>query len=282
MTKSTAVATKDQVKDESQLPAYLQGGEHQIQDDNFDSSDVVLPRIKLLQGISPEVEQFDEAKSGLFWHTGMDIPLGESFKFVVADRRKKYLLAAPINDGQGVLARADDAQTWNTTGEWSVKLKDVKKPVTWTVTDLSVEKSGLTTWGTSNPDDPDSPPAATLFYDYLVFLPDYPELGPAVVSLARSQIRAAKKGLNDKIKLHATNKRPMQAVLFEAHSINDSSDGQDFKNWSFRGAGFNQDEALFNTAREHIGALASDDIRIQDEVAGETEKAPVDDGEGNY
>lgn len=279
MTKGTEVATT-KPQDSSQLPAYLRNYGNVANDDNFDSSDVVLPRIKLLQGISGEVETFDDAKAGRFWHTGLDMNLGESFRFVVADRRKKYLLSAPIEDGQGVLARADDAKTWDRTGSWQVKLKGVKQPVTWEIKDLSVAKSGLTEWGTYNPDDEDSPPAATLFYDYLVLLPDYPDLGPAVLSLARSQIKTAKKGLNDKIQLHKTNGRPMQAVMFEAKSREDVSDGQSFKNYTFSGAGFVQDEALFKMALELQGALAN--AKIADEADTGAAEKTTDDGEGGY
>ena len=260
----------------SGVPAYLQNYEYQSSD-NFDASDVVLPRIKLLQGTSKELETFNDAKAGMFWHTGVDEPLGDSFVFLVADRRKKYLLTAPIEDGQGVLARADDAKTWDRTGSWSVKSKKVKKPLKWDITTLSVEESGLANWGTFDPEDPESPPAATLFYDYLVFLPDRLDLGPSVVSLARSQIKKAKRGLNDKIQLHANNRRPMQAVLFAANSVDDSADGQSFKNWQFRGAGFNMDEALFNMAKEHVGALAN--YKIKDEGEIDEERSPVvDDG----
>lgn len=276
-TKGTDVAV---AKDPNAgLPAYLQGQSYK-NEDNFDSSDVVLPRIKLMQGISPEISEFDEAKIGEFWHTGADINLGPSFKFVVADRRKKYLLSAPLEDGQGVLARADDAMTWNTLGEWSVKQKGVKQPVKWAITDLDVKKSGLAEWGTYNPEDEDSGPAATLFYDYLVFLPDHLDLGPAIISLARSSIRTAKKGLNDKIQMHATNGRPMQALVFEAGSADETSDSGGYKNWRFKSAGFNMDEDLFHTAMEHRGALAS--IRIADEADTGEARQPADDGTGNF
>lgn len=268
--------------EQAQLPAYLQGGSFGKQSDNFDSSDVVIPRIKLLQGISPEITQYDTAKVGEFWHSGMDVNLGPKVKFVVADRRKKYLLSAPLEDGQGVLARADDAMTWDRLGKWSVKQKGVKQPVTWEITDLDVAKSGLTKWGTYNPEDEDSGPAATLFYDYLVFLPDHLDLGPAVISLARASIKKAKKGLNDKISLHQTNGRPMQALVFEANSVDESSDSGGFKNWQFTSAGFNMDEALFNTAREHMGALAN--YKVQDEgmTDGPAPDTASDDGKGNF
>lgn len=277
MAKSTEVATVG--GDESQLPAYLQGYQG-TNDDNFDSSDIIIPKIKLLQGLSGEVEQFDNAKAGRFWHTGLDMDLGDEIKFVIGDRRKKYLLSAPLSDGQGILARADDARTWDRTGEWSVKLKGVKNPVKWVIEDTDVLKSGLTKWGSMNPDDENSPPAATLFYDYLVFLPDHLDLGPAVISLARSQIKKAKKGLNDKIKLHATQGRPMQAIMFTAKSVEETGEEGPYKNWSFTGAGFVQDESLFKTALEHKGALA--DVVIQDEVGDAEPTQAHDDGEGNF
>ncbi len=273
----TDVATVDE-----KLPSYLKDVDMPASgSDNFDSSDVYLPRIKLLQGLSGELETFDNAKKGHFWHTGLDLDLGEEIRFVIADRRKKYLLAAPINDGQGVLARADDAKTWDRTGEWRVKLKDIKQPVDWKIEDRDVIKSGLTQWGTWNPADEDSPPAATLFYDYLVFLPDRLDLGPAIISLARSQIKMAKKGLNDKIKFQIQNGRPMQSCIFNAKSIDDSADGQDFKNWQFVSGGFVQDKSLYDMAVEHSGALA--EIKIQDEV-GEDHDRPgfSDDGEGDF
>lgn len=264
----------------SGLPAYLQGQTFK-NEDNFDSSDVVIPRIKLLQGINPEITTFDTAKVGEFWHSGMDLNLGPRIRFVVADRRKKYLLSAPLEDGQGVLARADDAVTWDRTGQWSVRQKGVKNPVTWAITDRDVIKSGLAKWGTYNPDDPESGPAATLFYDYLVFLPDYVDLGPAVISLARSSIKKAKKGLNDKISLHHTNGRPMQALIFEATSMDEQSDSGGFKNWTFHSGGFNMDESLFELAREHVGALGRYRVADEDHVDGAPSGA-ADDGSGNF
>lgn len=261
------------------LPAYLQGNKV-VNHDNFDSSDVVIPRIKLLQGISPEVEQFDDAKSGNYWHTGLDLNLGSEMRFIVADRRKKYLLQAPIQDGQGILARSDDAKTWDKTGKWQVKIKGQKNPVTWEINDLDVAKSGLIEWGTSIPGDEDSPPAATLFYDYLVFLPDHMDLGPAVISLARSQIKKAKKGLNDKISMHASNGRPMQALIFQAGVVEETADGQAFKNWSFRSAGFVQDEALFKNVLQYRGALAN--LKIQDEGGVDEPERQGDDGAGDF
>lgn len=262
------------VTKEDQVPDYLKGADIPDQNDNFDSSDVAIPQIKLLQGTSTQVSEFDDARSGEFWHTGMDTPLGKDVKFIVCSRRKRYLLLAPLEDGQGVLARSDDAKTWDTTGSWEVQI-DKKTKATWTIDNLDVEKSGLTKFGTSDPEDENSPPAATLFYEYLVILPDHPEFGAAVISLARSAIKKAKKGLNDKIALHQQNKRPMQAIVFSAKPITDKNGvGQEYNNWQFTGAGF-ATEDQYKQAVEIAETLS--DYKVQDE--GSMDEAPKADSD---
>lgn len=258
-TKKAEVAVVDS---NSALPDYLRNGSVVNDDDNFDSSDVSIPMVKLLQGLSNECTQFAEAKAGNFWHTGVDMSLGSSFKFVVASRRKKYLLIAPIADGQGVLARSDDAKTWDRKGSWEVKI-DKKNKATWSIDSLDVVQSGLTEWGTSNPDDENSPPAATLVYEYLVLLPEYPEVGPAVISLARSAIKKAKKGLNDKIQLHRNNGRPLQSVTFLAKAVEEASDSGAYNNWSFTSAGF-ASEGVYKQALAVSKLLATYSVRNEE------------------
>jgi len=101
-TKNQVAETKDNSEN---LPAYLKGlsDSERFNDDNFDQSDVVVPRVKLSQALSEEVEAFEDAKAGTFWHTGFDINLGSEFEFVICARKKKYMLVAPLEDGQGIL-----------------------------------------------------------------------------------------------------------------------------------------------------------------------------------
>ncbi len=70
--------------------------------------------------------------------------------------------------------------------------------------------------------------------------------------------------------------------MFKATSVDDSADGQPFKNWNFSSAGFNQDRALFELAREHVGALGR--MKIADEGVSESagEPGPSDSGEGKF
>lgn len=260
----------------SEKPSYLADLEKKGpigSQDNFDNTDIVVPRVKLLQSNSAECEAFDTAKTGRFWHTGFDFNLGEHVDFVVCSRKKKYLLVAPMEDGQGVLARSENFTDWDRLGSWDIKIKGIREPVKWTIGDTNVIKSGLDKWGTFNPADENSPPAATLFYEYLVLLPDHLDFGPAVLSITRSAIRRAKKGLNDKIKLHESAGRPMQSLVFRAAATDDkNADGQGYKNFSFTSNGF-ASEALFKQAMELKDALRDYRVADEEQVANEEHAA---------
>jgi len=200
--------------------------------------DIALPSIRLLQDMSEIVKTHDDAKPGTWWHTGLDVSLGPSFEFVIAANRKKYLLLAPLSDSRRVLARADDGVHWNPpTGSFEVRLKNVKHPVVWTLKP-TVAESGLAEYGTYNPNDPESPPAAVLVYEHLVILPDHLDFGPAFLSFARSQIKKVRRELYPKIAIHNSAGRPMQALVFRATAIEEKGAEGPYYNVSFRSAGW--------------------------------------------
>lgn len=257
--KSNVPATTNDAK-----PAYLQNMPHTGGIEGLDSTDMVIPRIKLLQGISPEVEAHNEAKAGLFWHNVLNIPLGTEFRFVVCKIKKRYLLMAPLNDPRGVLARADDAIHWNPPNEtFEVKLKGVKEVQKWT-TKPTVKESGLAEFGSSIAGDSDSKPAAVLVYEYLVYLPDFPEMSPIVMSLARSQARKGK-DLNSKISMRGA---PLQSMMFKASVIEENGDEGPYKNYMFMNAGW-ATEAEFERCKQIAEAFSEYKAADEGEVAQE-------------
>lgn len=234
------VPATQQVQGNTNLPAYLKGHTGGSGLQGLDASDFVIPRVKLLQGLSPEVTAFDAAKIGEFWLSVVDTPLGGTLEIVVVKNRKRVMLLRPLGDtgGSTVLARAEDAIHWTPDdGEWQVRLKNVKNLVTWK-TAPTVRESGLLEFGSSNPEDRDSNPAATMFYEFLCFMPKRPDVSPVLLSLARSGAKWAK-DLQGKIEFGGA---PMQARLFEVSSWDDKSSEGPFKNWKFRAAGFVSEE----------------------------------------
>jgi hypothetical protein len=215
------------------MPAFMQGAEV-ARIEGTDASDMIIPRLKLLQGISPEVEAFEEAKSGQFWHNVLNQSIGNEFEFIVIKGKKKYLLMAPMNDPRGVLARSEDAVTWNPpNAKFEVKLKGVKEPQIWE-TKPTVVASGLAEFGSSVKDDPDSKPAAVLIYEYLVYLRNFPQLSPVVLSLARSQAKRGK-DLNSKISFRNA---PLAGMVFKAVVTEEVGDEGPYKNIAFQNSGW--------------------------------------------
>lgn len=186
--KSTALAALDAV------PDYLQDtGSTGLE--GLGKDDFRVPRIKLLQALNPEVRSFQGiAIPGEFWHTGGNISLGSEFLFVPILAGKRVILWDP-NEGQrggDILAFSKDGVNWQAGANktFPVKLKGGKS-VTW-ATGKNVAASKLDEWGSSDPSVDNSPPAATLIYEYLCYLPDRPELGPCVMGAFRTAIPNAK------------------------------------------------------------------------------------------
>lgn len=218
--------------------------------EGIDSTDVEIPRVKLLQSTSEEVTLHDAAAPGLFWHSLADTVLGGNGKPVamtVLVVSKRALLWRPMDDGGGILARSDDLVTWNpSNAKFSVKIKNIKEPQIYE-TKGSVAESRLLEWGTSVPSDPESQPAATLMYAMLCAFPNYPELGPAVVTLQRSAMKPGRKLLG---KLKIAN-APNFGLVYKMDSKEEpNAAGQKYFNYTFTSDGFVTDQALFDYYRE--------------------------------
>ncbi len=176
--------------------------------------DYKTPRIVLLQGLSPQLETFDGlAKKDHFWHTGMNVSLGQEFDFVPVIASKRVILWRPRNDQEGgILAFSKNGKTWDTGGnqKFSVKLKGRKEAVIWN-TGKDVLSSRLTEFGTSNPDESNSAPAATVVYEYLIYMPKHPELSPCVLGLSKTALPNGK-NFNTSLAMIARQGRPISCL----------------------------------------------------------------------
>jgi hypothetical protein len=177
------------------LPAHLQGKPKSANWGDIDPRQRMLPRIKLLQATSPECAEYPrEAIAGEFWHTTLTQSLGNELLGVPLFRRQSYTLWTPKGvPGQegGVLARARDYIHWDPPdGVFHVRFPNNPKTYTWK-TAKTVRESGLDLFGSSRNDDPKSPPAATLTFEVLWFLPDFNAL--ALTLNSRGGVQPAKK-----------------------------------------------------------------------------------------
>lgn len=246
------------------LPAHLQGGKtHKL--GNVDSTDLIIPRVKLLQAISPEVTENDAAKAGQFWHTIAGESLGNKIRGIPIILRKSFVLWAPRGDDRGILARANDGLNWDNAGmEFTVKPKNSPHNVTYKLGKTVHEKTGdgpaLSEFGSSIPGDPKSPPAAALTYQFLWFFPDHQELSPAIIINTRSSVKPAQ-NLISKIDL-----RPVDhyGQVYEIGIVQEKGAEGPFFNYTYTSAGY-AEEQEFELAKMMYEKFSTAEWRANEE-----------------
>jgi hypothetical protein len=244
------------------LPKFMQSDAN-LGKENIGRDDIEIPRLKLMQGLSPELQEFDGLKAGHFFHPIAEHIFDEPFRAVPVFMDKRYILWRPRDAGGGILARADDGVNWSPSqGEFTVQLdkRDGGDTVKWRLAP-TVRESGLAVWGTFNPNDPNSPPAATEMFNFLLAFPDEPELMPAVLSFQRSSIKKGRR-FNAKLK---TVSAPIFGTIWEFRAVEDSNNrGQSFFNIDVRGAGLITDEQQYLQYRQMYETFSERGLAIKD------------------
>lgn len=257
MAKSTEITVK---KDNAvALPDFM--AEHVgLGTETLGAGDVEIPRVKLMQALSPELEEFNVLKQGDFFHTLAEENLGKSVKVCPIYIDNRFILWRPREAGGGILARADDGVHWSPpNGEWTVKLKGGAE-VKWR-TAATVAQSGLDQWGSYNPSDPNSPPAATRMYNIVVTFPENPDVPPAVLTLQRSAIRVARRFIG-KLKI---TRAPSFGLIFEMSSVKDkNAAGENYYNYAFKGDGFVTDKKMFDANFDLYKYFKTQGIQVKD------------------
>lgn len=196
MATKTENAVAEMKATNAAVPAYLQGKEKTSKVGNIDQTDLIIPRVKLLQAISPEITESNlpGAKAGQFWHTVAAEPMGDTLVGVPIVFRKSIVLWAPRNDDRGILARSSDGVHWDkgyADMEFEIKPKGAPKAFK-IFTGKDVKSSGLAEFGSSVPGDPQSAPLASLTYNMMWFFPEFPFHSPAIIINTRSGVKPAK------------------------------------------------------------------------------------------
>lgn len=156
---------------------------------NVDATDLVIPRVMLIQALSPELTEFDAAKPGQFWHSVAHQNMGTELLAIPIVTRKTYILWAPRGDDRGILARAMDGKHWDQPHtEFTVNPPGNPGSVTYKL-GKTVHDNGLDLFGSSIPGNPRSKPAASKTWTTLWYFPEFPELSPSVIINTRSSVK---------------------------------------------------------------------------------------------
>lgn len=256
----------------SGLAAYVGGGAKREDKTGFSAKDLTIPRIKVAQSLSPEVKEGDVVDGALFLNiTGEELAApGEPLRFIPVATQVEYIVWRDRKDnGGGLLARArpvvENGVTrykWDNPNQtFEVKVGGVSKQ-TWKIGEY-VDEDGTAEWGTSIEGDEQSPPIATVHYNYLLALPDH-GFTLAAFSLSRTQAKRAK-DLNAMIEMGIL---PMYARYFKASTEKDKRDLGDFFNVRFKPAGamkpgVAEDETAFAYAKEQHDYYVAQGFTVQ-------------------
>ncbi|MGI9493889.1 MAG: hypothetical protein ACR2QF_15945 [Geminicoccaceae bacterium] len=277
MATKKAVAKKEEGPVSEVLPDFMQKGSAGTE--VLEQKDIELPWLKLLQGTTPGLNE-NGWRAGNFLHSILEQevegPEGMQITPIVA-LQPRYVLFRPIEQGGGMLARADDGVHWSPPDyEFQVKINKGTKDVTWK-TAATVAKSGLDKWGSSDPADPNSGPAADLQYQYICVSPTHPHFGPFVILLQRSGIKAAKR-LNA---LMMSSGVDAYGLVFNVASLWEDKGPNDKKFlWKFSRAGFVANEEEYKKNAGLYEQFKGVDIGIHDEDSSSTADTPGGDVEG--
>lgn len=251
------------------LPSFMQGATDGKED--IDNADLIIPRVALLQGISPSV-MAGLGENGHFWHTINEMDLGPELEIVPIIYRKQVTLWNPLHMGGGIIARSSDGKVWDSDFDVQVApYKDLpKKLVRYaakrgdSVGLPNVPGSGLTAWGSADPENEDSGPAATVSHVFICRALDHMDIGPFAIFLQRSAERVGKE-LVTKIK---TDKAPIygQVLKLTCRTVPNDA-GQEYNKPHFAKAGWVQDEATFRALMEEHNVFKTTSFRVNDEDA---------------
>lgn len=258
--KGKAVAKLEETQ--AQLPAFMKEDAGRGTE-NISREDMEVPRLKLIQALSPELQEYNDLRAGQFFHTASEDILDGPVLIVPIFFDRRYILWNPRDSGGGILARADDGIHWNpadTTFTIKLDKKDGGQTVKWRTAN-TVRQSGLAEWGSMNPGDVNSSPAATLMLNFVIGFPEMPDLLPAVLTFQRSGVRIGRK-FATRLK---TNRAPIFGQQFTLDSFMDKNRvGQDFHNLLLKGAGFLKDEQLYKAYSDINAGYTEAGLQIKD------------------
>ena len=183
---------------------------------NVGIKDMEIPTLVLLQKMSKVLEVDHSLRAGSFYHSILEKDLGRELDVVVILVHHSIVLKTP-RDPRGALpqtlARAADGYNWDKPNtRFEVQYPGGRKGEYFT--GKNVQASGLTEWGTSDPENRQSPPAASDVYTVIMRLIQPQIEGPVIYTGTVTTNRKIRE-LNSKIDLRALGGVPPLRQIYK-------------------------------------------------------------------
>jgi hypothetical protein len=270
------VAKKEESTALSELPEYMKGSAGMGTED-LSSTSLTPPRLKLAQALTPELEDFPELRPGMYFNNVSNEIFSNEMIIVPIRLFESYMLFGPRKSNDGVLARADDAIHWSPSNlEYQHPLL---KGVVWK-TAKTVAESGLDAFGTSDPSDAQSAPAATFFLNCLCFQAGEHGKGPMIFSFSRSSLKEGKKFAGN---IHMSEAAAFGRMFKLTSAKEPGPTGDPYFVPRLQSVGF-ASEQDFNYGKEIYNIAKAQGVRVDmsSDDANETEQNGSPDGEAPF
>ena len=230
---------------------------------NVTADDMIIPRLKVLQGMSPETQ--DDPKtypSGDLYHSTLGAVLGEELHIVPLQIKRSIELWSPREMNEGLLARSADGIHWDKPNtKFDVRIEG--KKYTWD-TKGSVGESGLNEFGTSKPGNDKSAPAAALTYRLALYIIDKAALSPCLMIASRMAALQVKE-LITRVSTRYGGGTPFHAQRYRLVSTQMVRGPNKFYVPVFHNDGDIEDTELLNTLLGYAHAMQKINVRTEDE-----------------
>jgi len=246
--KSERALAKRETK-ELEVPEHLSQGKGRGFE-KVEAGDTLIPRIKLLQPLSPEVAD-KGMKAGTLFNSLSSKNYGSELIFIPVLHTKSRIKFIPREDGGGIECNAIDANTPNAP----LIIKQGKKEL--------VVKSCLECPNGKWEDE--TAPSCTLYYNFLALI--IGDDAPVAISFSKTKIKAAKR-LISLTRLAGNNMDMFAKKYILKTQLEKNSSGQSYFNYSIEPSAFVTAKE-FKAAESLYLSLKGKDIKMHAEGEGE-------------
>lgn len=209
----------------STMPAYLAESQDKgLGNENVGSEDQAIPRISLLQALSPQIEEVEGAKTGLF-HNSVTDELYEKLFVVNIAYKREYAVFRDRNKGGGFNGSFDSREEAN---EAIAELPGA-------ASDYGIVETGK--------------------HACLIIDPETGEIKQPALLYFKSTALPVSRNWNSQITTIGKD-APRFATIWELNSLKQSNDKGTWYNWSISHAGW-VNEDIYNEAKEMHASIAT-------------------------
>lgn len=222
--------------------------------EDIEKEDILLPRIKLLQALSPEVTK-DKMKPGTMINSITQEFYPDEIYFTPLLFKKSRIYFKPREEGGGILCSSQDA----------------KIPTTEIYAKTCME-CRYKDWNTEAKTDKDKQPKCTVFYNFPCIVEGIGQ--PVALSLCRTKVKIGK--LLISLGKYAGGNVDMFALRYKLSIVAEESQFGPYFNFKLEGAGYVTKEQ-YNVYKNLYQSLSTKKIEVDIEKEPETiedEKAP--------